>query len=59
LQGSACRGMPPRVRVHLTELRAAIVAETLQSGAAKPSPEVAAEVAVEYRHRLIATIGVK
>ncbi len=40
---------------NLTELREAIVAEAVQAGAAKPSPEVAAE----YADRLIATLGVK
>ena len=40
---------------NLTELREAIVAETVQAGAAKPSPEVAAE----YADRLITTLGVK
>ena len=40
---------------NLTELRDAIAAETLQAGAAKPSPAVAAE----YADRLIATLGVK
>jgi len=39
----------------LTELREAIVAETVQAGAAKPSPEVAAE----YADRLITTLSVK
>ena len=37
---------------NLTELREAIVAETVQAGAAKPSPEVAAE----YADRLITTL---
>ena len=40
---------------NLTELREAIVAEAVQAGAAKPSPEVAAE----YADRLITTLGVK
>ena len=40
---------------NLTELREAIVAETVQAGAAKPSPEVTAG----YADRLIATLGVK
>jgi AcrR family transcriptional regulator len=40
---------------NLTELRAALVAEAVQAGAAKPSPEVAAQ----YADRLIATLGVK
>jgi AcrR family transcriptional regulator len=40
---------------NLTELRAALVAETVQGGASKPSPEAAAE----YADRLIATLGVK
>ena len=39
---------------NLTELREAIAAETLQGGAEKPSPEVAAE----YADRLIATLSV-
>ena len=38
---------------NLTELREAIVAETVQAGAAKPSPEVAAE----YADRLITTLA--
>ena len=40
---------------NLTELREALVAETVQAGAAKPSPDVAAE----YADRLIATLSVK
>lgn len=40
---------------NLTELREALVAETVQAGAAKPSPEVVAE----YADRLITTLGVK
>ena len=40
---------------NLTELRDALVAETVQVGAAKPSPEVAAE----YADRLITTLSVK
>ena len=40
---------------NLTEFRDVIVAETVQAGAAKPSPEVAAE----YADRLIATLSVK
>ena len=38
---------------NLTELREAIVAETVQAGAAKPSPEVAAE----YADRFITTLA--
>ena len=40
---------------NLTELREALVAETVQAGAAKPSPDVAAE----YADRLITMLGVK
>ena len=40
---------------NLTELREAIVAETVQGGAAKRSPEVAAG----YADRVITTLGVK
>ena len=47
--------LPSTELPNLTELREAIVAETVQAGAAKPSPEVAAE----YADRLIATLGVK
>ena len=39
---------------NLTEFREVLAAETLQAGAAKPSPAVA----VEYADRLIATLGV-
>jgi TetR/AcrR family transcriptional regulator, tetracycline repressor protein len=40
---------------NLTELREALVAEAVQAGAAKPSPEVAAH----YADRLIAALGIK
>ncbi len=40
---------------NLTEFREVLAAETLQAGAAKPSPAVAAE----YADRLIATLSVK
>src|SRR5271157_6168351 len=47
--------LSPTEFTNLTELREAIVAETVQAGAAKPSPEVAAE----YADRLITTLGAK
>ena len=49
--GMRFRG-PPETRqsANLTELREGIVAETVQAGAAKPSPEVAAEYAAGLAH---------
>jgi len=51
----ALAALPSSEFLNLTELRNVLVAETVQAGASKPSPEIAAQ----YADRLIATLGVK
>ena len=49
----AIAALPPTEFPHLTELREAIIADTIQAGASKPTPEVAAL----YADQLIATLN--
>ena len=49
----AIAALPPTEFPNLTQLREALVAETLEAGASKPNPEVAAL----YADRLIATLA--
>ncbi len=51
----ALAALPSSEFPNLTELRNVLVAETVQAGASKPSPEIAAQ----YADGLIATLGVK
>jgi|SRR5260370_373674 len=51
----AIGSLPSTEFPNLTELREALLAETVQAGASKPSPEVA----THYADRLIATLGLK
>ena len=49
----AIAALPSTEFPHLTELREAFAAETVQAGASKPTPEVAAL----YAGRVIAALG--